>query len=101
MIRALRRKFILIAMLSLLLTLALLCTAIGVGNRIAVTKRADRILSLLHQNDGGFPAPELPADPPEKRGVDRDGDARYSVHERRGLPRKQGGTVGRMFASHP
>lgn len=63
MIRALRRKFILIAMLSLLLTLALLCTAIGVGNRIAVTKRADRILSLLHQNDGGFPAPELPADP--------------------------------------
>ena len=28
MIRALRRKFILIAMLSLLLTLALLCTAI-------------------------------------------------------------------------
>ena len=37
--------------------------------------------------------PELPADPPEKRGVDRDGDARYSVHERRGLPRKQGGTV--------
>ena len=64
MIRALRRKFILIAMLSLLLTLALLCTAIGVGNRIAVTKRADRILSLLHQNDGGFPAPELPADPP-------------------------------------
>ena len=63
MIGALRRKFIAIAMLSLLLTLAVLCMAIGAGNHIAVTRRADRIISLLYQNDGDFPPPELPADP--------------------------------------
>ncbi len=63
MIRSLRRKFILIAMLSLLGTLVILCGAIGVGNYIATADRADRAIALLYQNDGVFPQPEAAADP--------------------------------------
>ena len=42
-----------------------------------------------------LPGDETTPEPPAERflPVDRDGDARYSVHERRGVPRKQGGTV--------
>ena len=42
---------------------------------------------------GDETTPEPPAERFPSKSVDRDGDARYSVHERRGLPRKQGGTV--------
>ena len=51
MIRSLRRKFILIAMASLIGTMALLCAAIGLGNHCVTTNREDRIiqhLSLIH-----------------------------------------------------
>lgn len=54
MIRSLRRKFMLIAMLSLLGTMALLCVAIGVGNHFAAATIADRAISLLYQNGGIF-----------------------------------------------
>lgn len=54
MIRSLRRRFILIAMLSLLGTMAALCTAIGIGNYVVEAGRADRALSLLYQNGGTF-----------------------------------------------
>ena len=55
MIRSLRKKFIFIAMASLLVTMALLCAAIGLGNRALVTRRADSIIDLLHENGGEFP----------------------------------------------
>ena len=45
MICSLRRKFILIAMPSLLGTMAVLCAAIGVGNYYAATNRMDRAIS--------------------------------------------------------
>lgn len=54
MIRSLRRKFILIAMLSLLGTMVLLCVAIGIGDYSAAAARADRAISLLYQNGGIF-----------------------------------------------
>ena len=57
MIRTLRRRFIAIAMLSLLGTLAVLCVAIGAGNYIATSNRADRAIDLLYENGGKFPAP--------------------------------------------
>lgn len=63
MIRTLRRKFILIAMLSLVGTLLVLCAAIGVSNYHATTDRLDKIIGLLYQNDGKFPVPEKPVDP--------------------------------------
>ena len=58
MIRSLRRKFLFIAMLSLLGTLAILCTAVGFGIRHIVIQRADRAISLLYENGGEFPSPE-------------------------------------------
>lgn len=63
MIRSLRRKFIMIAMLSLLGTMAVLCTAIGVGNHFVTAARADRAIDLLYQNGGDFPQPDEAADP--------------------------------------
>lgn len=54
MIRSLRRRFILIAMLSLLGTMAALCTAVGIGNHVVEAGRADRALSLLYQSGGTF-----------------------------------------------
>jgi len=63
MIRSLRRKFILIAMLSLLGTMAVLCVAIGVGDHVAATARVDRAISLLYQNGGTFLPPSAAFDP--------------------------------------
>ena len=57
MIRTLRRKFIAIAMLSLLGTLIVLCGAIAAGNAYVTADRADRVIELLYENAGEFPAP--------------------------------------------
>jgi len=63
MIRSLRRKFILIAMLCLLGTMTALCTAIGIGNYFTSAARADRAIALLYQNGGTFLPPSVPFDP--------------------------------------
>ncbi len=63
MIRKLRRRFILIAMASLIGTLTVLCTAIGVGTYCTATNRADRAIRILYENGGEFPAPQESADP--------------------------------------
>lgn len=63
MIRSLRRKFILIAMLSLLGTLTVLCAAIVGGTYVMTTGRADRAIDLLYQNGGEFPPPDPAVDP--------------------------------------
>lgn len=64
MIPSLRRRFLLIAMLSLAGTLLLLCLAINGGYRLVNTRRADDVLQTLYDNGGTFPAPEgAPGDP--------------------------------------
>ena len=63
MIRSLRRKFILIAMASLIGTMAVLCAAIGFGNRYTTTRRMDKAISILHQNGGTFLPPGPRVDP--------------------------------------
>lgn len=64
MIRSLRRRFLVIAMLSLAGTLFLLCLAINLGCRLVSTHRADTVIGTLHQNAGSFPSPEeVPPDP--------------------------------------
>ncbi len=57
MIRSLRRKFILIAMASLVGTMVVLCTAIGIGNYCINTNRVDHAISPLRQNGGRFRPP--------------------------------------------
>lgn len=63
MIRSLRRKFIAIAMLSLLGTMVIICAAIGIGNYCAAVSRADKAIALLYQNGGTFLPPESTFDP--------------------------------------
>lgn len=63
MIRSLRRKFILIAMASLIGTMVLLCAAIGIGSYHATTSRVDRAIFILHQNGGTFLPPDSRFDP--------------------------------------
>jgi two-component system sensor histidine kinase CiaH len=63
MIPSLRRKFILIAMASLIGTMTVLCTAIGIGNYYATTNRVDRAIFILHQNGGTFLPPGSHFDP--------------------------------------
>ena len=63
MIRALRRRFLLIAMASLTGTLALLCLVINLGYAHLTAQRADTAIQLLHRYDGEFPLPDDPADP--------------------------------------
>lgn len=63
MIRSLRRKFILIAMASLVGTMLVLCTAIGWGNLRITANRVDRAISLLYQNGGSFLTPGPHSDP--------------------------------------
>lgn len=64
MISSLRRRFLVIAMLSLAGTLFLLCLAINVGYRLINTHRADTVIHTLYQNAGSFPSPEEgPLDP--------------------------------------
>ena len=49
MIRTLRKKFIGIAMLSLLGTMAVLCATIGIGNYYVAASRADKAIDILYQ----------------------------------------------------
>lgn len=55
MIRSLRRRFLLIAMFSLALTLFVIGGAINLGNYIRLTDRADSIITTLYENDWNFP----------------------------------------------
>ncbi len=63
MIRSIRRKFILIAMLSLVGTMIVLCTAIGIGGFLSAENRVDRAITLLYQNGGTFLPPGAKFDP--------------------------------------
>ena len=55
MIRSLRRRFLLIAMFSLALTLFVIGGAINLGNYLRLTGRADAIITTLYENDWNFP----------------------------------------------
>ena len=63
MIRSLRRKFLVIAMCSLLGTLVVLGAAIGAVNHVVAAQRADRAIDMLYENNGEFPPPEGAVDP--------------------------------------
>ena len=60
MIRDLRKKFILVAMLSTLVVLTAIMGGINISNYKEMLDRADDMTALLIQNDGQFP--EEPVD---------------------------------------
>lgn len=55
MIQALRRRFLMIAMLSLTGTLCVIGASINLGNLYRITRLSDTAIELLYQNDGTFP----------------------------------------------
>lgn len=55
MIRELRKKFILVAMLSTLVVLAAIMSVVNISNYKELLARADEMTSLLAKNDGKFP----------------------------------------------
>ena len=55
MIAKLRKKFILIAMGSLVLVLAVLMGAINVVNYVKLDRSSDAVLAVLAENGGEFP----------------------------------------------
>ena len=55
MIRDLRKKFILVAMLSTLVVLAAIMSVVNISNYKELLARADEMTSLLAKNDGKFP----------------------------------------------
>lgn len=55
MIKKMRRKFTAIAMFSLAVVMIVLLTGINAVNFIQINNRADRLLSMLADNDGQFP----------------------------------------------
>ena len=67
MISSLRRKFLLIALASLIGTMTVLCAAIGVGIHCTTTNRIDRAISILQQNGGSFLPPESHFDPSDSQ----------------------------------
>ncbi len=58
MIRKLRIKLVLASMLSLLLVLTIIFSAVGILNYRKIITDADSILTILEKNDGSFPTDE-------------------------------------------
>lgn len=69
MIRKLRTKFILAAMLSLFLVLTIIIGAVNILNFCSIVREADDTLLLLSYNDGRFPARD---NKPDNRSLPRD-----------------------------
>lgn len=59
MIQAVRRRFVQIAMLSLVATLTVLLGVVNLVNFHQTAQRADKLIALLHEYDGDFPEPSL------------------------------------------
>ncbi len=55
MIKSLRRRFLMIAMLSLAVTLFVIGGSINLGNYIRLTDRADSLITTLYENNWDFP----------------------------------------------
>lgn len=69
MIKKLRRKFVLIAMGSLLLVMLVVLGSVNGVNLVQMNRKADSLLNLLSENNGRFPDlfPGGELEPPHKR----------------------------------
>lgn len=66
MIRDLRKKFILVAMLSTMVVLTAIMGVVNISNYMDVLERADEMTDLLAQNDGNFQDDSKDTEPPVK-----------------------------------
>lgn len=71
MIRKLRRKFILISMLAILLVMGVIFSVIYTSTYVSACKLADEKLAYLSENGGSFPEEGSRPKPPETEGEER------------------------------
>ena len=64
MIKKLRRKFVRIAMLSVLAVVLTVAVGINGANALRIRQREDGLLNLLSRNEGRFPSPPDKKDSP-------------------------------------
>lgn len=62
-IKALRRKFVIVAMTALVVALAILCVVIFTTYAQTTINRSDSIIRVLHENGGVFPTPDSVREP--------------------------------------
>ena len=84
MIKKLRRKFVLIAMLSLFLVMLVVLGSVNAVNLYQINRKADSLLTLLTDNNGKFPdlLPSGEPEPPHKRpggGLDLSPETRFET----------------------
>lgn len=79
MIKKLRRKFIVIAMLSVLVVLGGIIAVINIVNYCQINANADRILDVLVQNQGQFPPRDLPQKDENKPRLDFSPETPYET----------------------
>lgn len=79
MIRKLRHKMILASMLSLLFVLAVILSVAGVLNYQKIVTDANKVLTILVENDGKFPMMEPPGNGSLLDDKHRKGDRRFSA----------------------
>ena len=77
MIRKLRQRFILVAMLSVFVVLAVIMGSINILNYRKIVSDADHVTEILVENDGSFPRME----PPEKQGIPKESSGSSSSDE--------------------
>ena len=85
MIRKLKRKFLLLAGLSLLSLLAIIVGSVSAINYRSVVREADEVLSLLSHNKGTFPSLE-PLPEPDTGGMPQGESGRLPPHMSPELP---------------
>ncbi len=59
MIKKLRKKFIAIAMISVIVVLTLIMGTVNIANYISINERSERTLEILEENNGEFPFDEF------------------------------------------
>ena len=97
MIKKLRRKLVLISMMSLLLVLLIIEGSVGFLNYHKIATDADKILQILEQNDGRFPKTNLVEEAGDV-GVDKETDL---SGKRKQILRKPDGKNGIMSKEMP
>ena len=67
MLKKLRIKFIIITMLTVIVTLAAIMTTVNTVNYFSVVKSADKVVDFLCQNNGKFPEEFMTEEPSEQK----------------------------------
>lgn len=83
MIKSLRKRFILVAMGSIFLVLAVIMGTVNIVNYCRMLNKADNMITLLAENDGKFADPFLEIDEKRQKKPGREGVSPETPYETR------------------